>query len=36
MFVKDSKKRITAEEIIKTPYIVRAITDFVKEQGRLE
>lgn len=36
MFVKDSKKRITADQILKTPYIMRAIADFIKEQGRLE
>lgn len=36
MFVKDSKKRITADQIIKTPYIMKAISDFVKEQGRLD
>lgn len=36
MFVKDSKKRITADQIMKTPYIMRAISDFVKEQGKLE
>lgn len=35
MFVKDNKKRITAEQIIKTPYIMNAISDFVKNQGRL-
>jgi hypothetical protein len=36
MFVKDNKKRITAEQIIKKPYIMRAIQDFVKEQGNLQ
>lgn len=36
MFVKDSKKRITSDQILKTPYIMRAIADFIKEQGRLE
>jgi hypothetical protein len=36
MFVKDSKKRITVDQIMKTPYIMNAISDFVKEQGRLD
>jgi hypothetical protein len=36
MFVKDNKKRITADQIMKTPYIMKAIADFVKEQGRLD
>lgn len=36
MFVKDNKKRITADQILKTPYIMRAIADFIKEQGKLE
>ena len=36
MFVKDNKKRITSDQILKTPYIMRAIGDFIKEQGKLE
>lgn len=36
MFVKDNKKRITAEQIIKKPYIMRAIQEFIKEQGNLQ
>lgn len=36
MFVKDNKKRITAEQIIKKPYITRAIQEFIKEQGNLQ
>jgi hypothetical protein len=36
MFVKDNKKRITVDQIMKTPYIIKAISDFVKEQGQLD
>jgi len=35
MFIKDNKKRITVEQILKTPYIINAITSFVNDQGKL-
>jgi hypothetical protein len=36
MFIKDNKKRITADQIFKTPYIIHAISSFLQDQGKLE
>lgn len=36
MIVKDNKKIITSDEIIQTPYIKRAISEFVKHKGQLD